>query len=112
MHALVYSEQFLGSSSHFYNSELHKANFLQMPSLNMRLWLPDMERDILAPRRRVDLLARVGEHIFGASHGYYRRPGNVNMSPCDVKEGVELELRPGFHSWLMSLLSPPKLPPP
>lgn len=25
-----------------------------MPSLNMRLWLPDMERDILAPWRRVD----------------------------------------------------------
>lgn len=66
-----------------------------MPSLNMRLWLPDMERDILAPWRRVDNILWPGwggGGIFGASHGYYRRPGNGNTSACDVKEGEEWEL--------------------
>lgn len=45
---------FSGSSDHLCNPEPHKANISQMPSFNMRLWLPDMERDILAPWRRVD----------------------------------------------------------
>lgn len=53
-----------------------------------------MERDILSPKRRVDILLwmGVGEGIFGASHGYYRRPGDGNMPVsvcvcvCDVKE--------------------------
>lgn len=60
-------------------------NISQKPSLNLWSWLPDMERDILSPLRRVDILFSGlgrGWGIFGASHGYYRRPGDGNKCVC------------------------------
>lgn len=29
----------------------------------------------------------VWKGVLGASHGYYRRPGDGNLPECDVKEG-------------------------
>lgn len=114
-YACFKSQEFLYPSQGFLNPEPHEGNISQKPSLNLWSWLPDMERDILSPQRRVDILLWMGwgrvfsEHLMAIT-------GDLGMGlrsyvcVCDVKtEGREELGEPlwsGFHSWLMSLLDP------
>jgi len=63
------------------NPEPHEGNISQKPSLNLWSWLPDMERDILSPKGRVDILLWMGwgrvflEHLIAIT-------GDLGMGIC------------------------------